>query len=91
MTQIQIAAEAKQRIPNLLGLEPPPEVVIPAAPKIGKIGDAAVVSSSPERFLKVHRDGWVEAFGATNQIIAPTQNAAADGQVRTVARKAFNQ
>ena len=41
--------------------------------------------------ILVLRDGRVEAFGATNQIIAPTQNAAADGQVRTVARKAFNQ
>jgi para-aminobenzoate synthetase len=26
-----------------------------------RFGDATVVSSSPERFLKVHRDGWVEA------------------------------
>ena len=26
-----------------------------------RFGDAAVVSSSPERFLKIHRDGWVEA------------------------------
>jgi para-aminobenzoate synthetase len=26
-----------------------------------RLGDAAVVSSSPERFLKIHRDGWVEA------------------------------
>lgn len=41
--------------------------------------------------ILVLRDGRVEAFGATNQVIAPTQNAAADGQVRTVARKAFNQ
>jgi para-aminobenzoate synthetase len=24
-------------------------------------GDVAIMSSSPERFLKVHRDGWVEA------------------------------
>jgi para-aminobenzoate synthetase len=26
-----------------------------------RFGDVAVMSSSPERFLKVHRDGWVEA------------------------------
>ena len=26
-----------------------------------RLGDATVVSSSPERFLKIHRDGWVEA------------------------------
>jgi para-aminobenzoate synthetase len=26
-----------------------------------RFGDAAVVSSSPERFLKIDRDGWVEA------------------------------
>ena len=26
-----------------------------------RLGDVAVASSSPERFLKVHRDGWVEA------------------------------
>jgi para-aminobenzoate synthetase len=26
-----------------------------------RVGHAAVLSSSPERFLKIHRDGWVEA------------------------------
>jgi para-aminobenzoate synthetase len=51
-----------------------------------RLGDAAILSSSPERFLSVGRDRWVEAKpikGTTRRGATPAQDAALSEALRT--------